>query len=185
MRYEIIRRENISTLKLRSMHVLRTKIFKTKKRWPVTIIDNMEIDEYDELNPFYLLIEDDSAPNLIIGCWRILPTLGPYMLKNTFPELTSEALPESDDVWELSRFAIQSTGTLPMQFSALSVGAINQIIHFGIKNKLKGYVTVSSLGIERLLRRTDLPVKRLGEPKTIGTEKAVALFVDLKRYIRK
>jgi len=45
--------------------------------------------------------------NAVVGCWRLLPTTGPYMLKDIFSHLLwGKPAPEQPDVWEISRFAI-------------------------------------------------------------------------------
>ena len=34
----------------------------------------------------YMMIRE-PGPGTLRGCWRLLPTEGPYMLKDSFPEL--------------------------------------------------------------------------------------------------
>jgi len=99
MQYEIARRTEFDGSKLQAMHTLRAQVFKYKKGWDVTLIAGMEIDGYDALNPFYMLINSQAQPNDVQGCWRLLPTTGPYMLKDTFPELLAATAPEASDVW--------------------------------------------------------------------------------------
>ncbi|WLG87746.1 acyl-homoserine-lactone synthase [Pseudomonas cucumis] len=43
-------------------------------------MDNKEVDEYDSLNPYYLLISQYTGDE-VIGCWRILETVGPTCSK--------------------------------------------------------------------------------------------------------
>jgi hypothetical protein len=98
---EIARREHLNTQRLDEMHQLRAHIFKDIKKWDVCVIDNKEIDEYDSLNPYYLLISKNPEDE-VIGCWRILDTVGPSMLKDTFHELL-HGKPAPQDTQTLER----------------------------------------------------------------------------------
>ncbi len=179
MQFQIGRRTDFNSAKLNSMHFLRAEVFKYKKGWDVTLLSGMEIDGYDALNPFYLLIDDPSDSKSVMGCWRILPTTGPYMLKDTFPELCEEQIPEAEDVWELSRFAVQTKERTSMQFSNTARNAIREIVAFGVNQQLHSYVTVTTVGVERMLRKLGIRTDRLGKPQQIGVENTVALRISL------
>ncbi len=65
------------------MHKLRAKVFKGRMGWDVPVISGMEIDGYDAIDPMYMLMR--APEGVLCGCWRLLPTEGPYMLKDSFP----------------------------------------------------------------------------------------------------
>ena len=88
---------------LAEMHRLRHRVFKERMQWDVRSINGLEFDTYDELDPTYLLAGD----GVVEGTWRILPTDGPYMLRDVFPELLGvPPAPDSPSIWETSRFAV-------------------------------------------------------------------------------
>ena len=160
------------------MHRLRAKVFKEKMGWDVPVIGGMEIDGYDALDPYYMMIMT-SAKGLS-GCWRALPTSGPYMLKDTFPELLyGQPAPEDPKVWELSRFAIEAEGPQGFGFSGLSLDALRAIVSFGDRMGIEHYVTVTTSSIERMMRRAGFAVTRFGPPMRIGVELAVAVDFDI------
>nr|CAQ15953.1 vI protein [Pseudomonas fuscovaginae] len=162
------------------MHILRAKIFRDKKDWDVSVIGGMEIDGYDALNPYYMILQDADLNESVRGCWRLLPTTGPNMLADTFPELLAGApVPRAEDTWELSRFAICQQSGRPYAFSDQSLIAIRAVVHFGVERGLKRFVTVTTVGVEKLLIRLGLDIRRLGPAKTIGVERAVALSIAL------
>ncbi len=164
------------------MHKLRAQVFKDRKRWDVSIIADMEIDGYDALNPYYLILKDKDALQQQFGCWRILPTTGPYMLKDTFPELLhGVAPPHSSRIWELSRFAILARDKKCHDFSSDSLVAIRAVIVFAIAQDVDEFVTVTTLGVEKLLRKKGLDISRFGPPIRIGVENAIALRIKLNR----
>jgi N-acyl-L-homoserine lactone synthetase len=89
------------------MHRLRTRVFKERMGWDVSISDDgLEVDQFDLPETIYLLVLDDDE---MIGSWRLLPTNGPTMIRDVWPEfLRSIDLPSDPDVWEASRFAVNS-----------------------------------------------------------------------------
>ena len=160
------------------MHRLRAKVFKERMGWDVPILSGMEIDGYDALDPYYMVIRESGS--VVRGCWRLLPTEGPYMLKDTFPELLhGHAIPEDAKVWELSRFAIETEGTHGFGFAGLALEAMREIVSFGDRMGIEHYVTVTTTAVERLLRRAGIAITRFGPPIRIGVENAVALDIDI------
>lgn len=175
---KIAARKEFESKELWEMHRLRAKVFKDQMGWDVPILSGMEIDGYDALDPYYMMIRDPLKG--LRGCWRALPTDGPYMLKDTFPELLyGQTAPEGPKIWELSRFAIEADGPQGFGFSGISLDALREIVTFGCKMGIERYVTVTTTSIERLVRRTGVPLKRFGPPMRIGVENAVALDFDI------
>lgn len=89
------------------MFRLRKRVFHDFLKWDVQTEGDWEIDNYDQANPLYVL---SYAPDTgrLRGALRLLPTLGPNMLDDTFPILLGDN-PEirSASVWESSRFCIE------------------------------------------------------------------------------
>lgn len=180
LQFQIAPRREFQSKMLWDMHKLRAKVFKDRMGWEVPIMSGMEIDGYDAIEPYYMLIMEPGG--LLRGCWRILPTEGPYMLKDSFPQLLHGiAAPEHPRIWELSRFAIETEGCSSFGFSQITMESIREIISFGHRTGLEQYVTVTTTAIERLLRRAGVVIERVGSPLRIGVENAVALYVDVEK----
>lgn len=175
---KIASRKEFTSKELWEMHRLRAKIFKDQMGWEVPVISGMEIDGYDALEPYYMMIRNPAGG--LRGCWRALPTEGPYMLKDTFPELLhGHPAPEDPKIWELSRFAIEADGPQGFGFSGLSLDALREIVTFGDRMGIERYATVTTAAIERMMRRAGFAVTRYGPPLRIGVENAVALDFDI------
>lgn len=175
---EIAARRDFQRAQLWDMHKLRAKVFRTRMGWDVPIMSGMEIDGYDAIEPLYMMIRE--AGGSLRGCWRLLPTDGPYMLKDSFPQLLhGEAAPADPRIWELSRFAIETGGPQAFGFSQIAMQSIGEIISYGQRMGIAQYVTVTTTAIERMLRRAGVSVRRFGPPLVIGVETAVALYVDI------
>ena len=177
---QIGRREEFDKKLLGEMHKLRAQVFKERKGWDVSVIDVMEIDGYDALSPYYMLIQEDTPEAQVFGCWRILDTTGPYMLKNTFPELLhGKEAPCSPHIWELSRFAINSGQKGSLGFSDCTLEAMRALARYSLQNDIQTLVTVTTVGVEKMMIRAGLDVSRFGPHLKIGIERAVALRIEL------
>ena len=90
---------------LDAMYRLRHKVFFEKLKWQVKSQDNMEKDEYDENNTFYLIYKDQN--NIVRGCQRYIPMNHSCMFDGPFDFV----LPNLKDYknakyWEASRMAV-------------------------------------------------------------------------------
>ena len=176
---QVATRREFNSEDLWAMHKLRAKVFKGRMGWEVPIMSGMEIDGYDAIDPFYMLIKEPDGA--LRGCWRMLPTEGPYMLKDSFPQLLhGQDAPENRRIWELSRFAVESEGQSNFGFSDITLASIREMLVFGHKMNIEQYVTVTTTAIERMLRRSGVVITRIGPPIRIGVENAVALYADVE-----
>lgn len=82
------------------MHRLRHRVFKLRMAWDVQTSGDMEIDDFDALQPAYLTQLSDNGR--VQGSVRLLPTLGPTMLRDTFPALLDgQPAPSTPLVWKV------------------------------------------------------------------------------------
>ena len=70
-----------------AMHQLRYRVFKERLDWEVHISGDMEIDSFDALHPAYLVQLATDGPATRFAILRLLPSVGPTMLSETFPVL--------------------------------------------------------------------------------------------------
>jgi acyl homoserine lactone synthase len=170
------------------MHRLRYEVFHDRLGWDVQpSADRLEIDVFDSLDRVHYIVAK-SPHGHIDACWRLLPSLGPYMLKDIFSNLLhGQVAPAASDVWELSRFAI-SAGRVETDekavnhqigFGELSVALMAEAASFARANGISRYVTVTTTAIERLMLRQGLHIHRLGSPIRIGRVMTVACFIEV------
>ncbi|MES2756722.1 MAG: acyl-homoserine-lactone synthase [Pseudomonadota bacterium] len=180
MQIQIAARKDFKSPDLWAMHKLRAKVFKDRLGWEVPVLSGMEIDGYDALDPFYMMIRDPEAETLR-GCWRLLPTEGPYMLKDSFSELLhGEEAPHNAHIWELSRFAIETDCDSRYKVSQITMESFIAMTEYGRRNGIDRFVTVTTTSLERLVTRAGFVTERLGPPVQIGIEQAVALYIDVE-----
>ena len=161
---------------LRQMHRLRAAVFGERLEWDVSITDAGERDEYDDLNPTYILAVADGQR--VVGCARLLPALGPTMLEHTFPQLlASGSLTASTGMVESSRFCVDTSWAAGRGGGHLHLATLTMlagIIEWSMANGYDEIVTATDLRFERILNRAGWPMKRLGDPMAIGNTVAVA-----------
>ncbi|HXD43477.1 MAG TPA: acyl-homoserine-lactone synthase [Ramlibacter sp.] len=170
------------------MFALRHEVFKVRLGWDVEVTeDGREIDQFDADEQARYIIGKSPAEH-IDAHWRLLPTLGPYMLRDVFPQLLhGQPAPAAADVWELSRFAIatdrlassEDAGNHQIGFGTLSVALMQESVRFARSNGIARYVTVTTSAIERMLVRRGLNVHRVGPPIKIGRVLTVACFIEI------
>ena len=157
------------------MHRLRRRVFQDRLEWDVAVSDGLEVDQYDALSPTYLLGVDQQD---VVGCVRLLPTTGRNMLADTFPILLDgRAAPTSIKIWESSRFCVDTKNVEATAENGLREATFllfAAMIEWGQQHDLQAIATVTHLRMERILRRAGWGLERLGEPRQIGTTKAVA-----------
>ncbi|MBR1160569.1 acyl-homoserine-lactone synthase [Bradyrhizobium elkanii] len=167
------------------MHRLRHRIFKLRMGWDVQTSGDMEIDDFDALHPTYLMQLSDNGR--VQGSVRLLPTLGPNMLRDTFPALLEgQTAPSTPLVWESSRFATDIPADAPKGAHSIALATYELfagMVEFGISRQLTDIVTVTDVRMERILRRAGWPLRRVGSPSTIGNTLAVAGYLTISREV--
>jgi N-acyl-L-homoserine lactone synthetase len=161
-----------------AMFRLRKRVFHDLLKWDVSVRGAWEIDDYDDANPLYVLSYDDETGRLR-GSLRLLPTLGPNMLDDTFPILLGDN-PQirSASVWESSRFCIDpeiSQNRASNQVTIAAAELMCGVGELGLTSSLSHIVTVTDVFLERMFRRMGCPGERIGEPQRIGSVHAVAV----------
>ncbi|MDQ2822266.1 MAG: GNAT family N-acetyltransferase, partial [Pseudomonadota bacterium] len=142
----------------------RHKVFVDTLGWNLHTTEGMELDQFDRPDTLYIASQDEAGT--INGCARLLPTHRPYLLGEVFPELMQgQPIPCSPDIWELSRFAAVDFnargGSALAQFSSgIAVQLLRQAMACAAEHGARRLITVSPIGIERLLRHTGVHAHR-------------------------
>lgn len=166
----------------------RHRVFVEKLGWGLACRDGLEFDQFDRPDTLYLAARDDDGE--LVGTARLLPTHRPYLLGDVFPQLMGDQpVPRSPDVWELSRFAavdFSRTGTDALQqfSSPVTLDLLREAIVQAALQQAKRLITVSPLGVERLLRRTGVRAYRAAPPSIVDGHPIFACWIDVDRLPR-
>ncbi|MCK1345141.1 MULTISPECIES: acyl-homoserine-lactone synthase [unclassified Bradyrhizobium] len=163
------------------MHRLRYRVFKLRMGWDVQTSGDMEVDAFDALTPIYLVQRSHSGE--VQGSVRLLPSIGPTMLRDTFPALLElQPAPSAPQIWESSRFAIDVAADAPKGDHGIARATYELfagMVEFGISRQLTDIVTVTDVRMERILRRAGWPLRRIGCSLPIGNTSAVAGYLAI------
>ncbi|WP_311638438.1 acyl-homoserine-lactone synthase [Roseinatronobacter bogoriensis] len=168
---------------LDEMFRLRARVFGERLGWDVKIEDGREIDEFDHLDPAYVigLDEDDN----VVACVRALQTTGPHMLADVFSDILQGQAPlRSATLWESTRFCVDTdrlmmtgrgAGTVSLATCELMVGSLEYARASGIED----IITVIDPVMNRVLKRSDnAPYDYVGATVQMGKTKALAALLD-------
>jgi acyl homoserine lactone synthase len=149
------------------MHRLLQRVSKDRLDWTVSVSDRLEAEQHNNLSLIYLSGVDRQD---VVGCFRLLPTTGRNMVEDTFPILL-------DGIWESSRFCVDTTNVEATAQNGLREATFllfAAMIERDQQHDLQAIATVTDLRMERILRRAGWGLDRVGEPRQIGTTKAIA-----------
>ncbi|MFC3110466.1 acyl-homoserine-lactone synthase [Undibacterium arcticum] len=176
--------EFLSQNLFRKISSYRHKVFVDTLGWQLQTQNGLELDQFDRPDTLYVATQDDEGQ--VNGCARLLPTDRPYLLGEVFPELMNGLVPPcTPDVWELSRFAAMDfnnrTSSALGQFSSpVAVRLLQESIACAATHGAKRLITVSPIGIERLLRKAGFHAHRAGPPMVIGGHPIFACWIELE-----
>ena len=159
------------------MFRLRKKTFHDRLKWDVSTIGEYEVDDFDAMNPLYVLSMHEET-NTVIGSLRLLPTTGPNMLADVFHELLPAGQKiRNPTIWESSRYCVDTQ--LAEKWGAhgvhrASAELLLALCEIGMDVGLTFIVTVIDLRMERILRRLNCAGERIGEPHNYGQVTAIA-----------
>ncbi len=110
----------------------RANQFHTRLAWDVTVADDgTERDNYDELNPLYVIWERPDG--LHGGSLRFLPTTGRTMINDHFLNLTDNVEIRSPFIWECTRFCLapdaEARVSAALMLGGLEVGLASHLSH--------------------------------------------------------
>ena len=160
----------------------RHQVFVEQLGWALHTENGMESDQFDRQDTVYVVAQDDQGH--VSGCARLLPTTRPYLLGEIFPQLLNGLAPPcSPDVWELSRFAavdLNDRAKMPGQFSSLVARKLlEESIACAVSHGAKRLITVSPIGVERLLSRSQFRSHRAGPPMIIDGHPIFACWIHM------
>jgi acyl homoserine lactone synthase len=166
---------------VRSMHEFRHEIFVRRLGWSVPLIEGEERDQYDNDTTVYFVVQDGTAG--VTACARLLPTTSNYMLAELFGDLLGAQSPPCDpQVWELSRFAINTRKTgegRVLSLAAPTLNLLSAVTRFARRHEIRRLILVTSVAIERLLIRAQFDVHRIAPPRRMPDGLFVALFIEV------
>lgn len=175
--------DSLTAGQLFDMAHYRYKVFVEKLAWDLSPRGRLELDRFDRRDTLYVMARKDDGG--VRGVARLLPTNRPYLLADAFPQLLGPCpAPRNSAVWELSRFAAidpdAPTQDVP-RFGASddALALLASTMRVAREAGAQSLVTVSPVGIERILRHAGIPARRLAPPMHVGCHHLFACRIEL------
>lgn len=171
----------LSAALMDSMFRLRTEVFSERLGWEVRVEQGREHDWFDLIGPRYLVAHSGGMQSKALGCCRLLPTLGPNMLRDIFPDLLDGApAPAAVDLLEVSRFAVSELCTQGgFGFSSVPAAMVASVLQDSAQRGARALVGVTSAAFERMVLGLGIELFRLGRPRRIGRVMSLAFELPL------
>lgn len=173
------------------MFRMRAAVFADRLAWDVNVVDGREVDRFDAENPLYLLCIDEVTQELR-GAVRLLPTIGPNMLKDVFSVLVPGGTVESPLIWESSRFAINPELAVgparrdPNQVvNTTTVELLCGLVEAAQFARVEHIVSVFDVRMARIFRAVDCPYEIIGVPARIGRAMTYAGLFEVSNAMRR
>jgi acyl homoserine lactone synthase len=149
----------------------RAETFSQRLGWEVKVKDGHERDHFDDKNPLYLVSVDPKTEEYW-GSLRLLPTTGPNMLRDVFPQLLDGGAVESATIWESSRICATAVlGQPERNRSGVNYVLSELILGIGevaVAAGLTQIVSVFDARIFRVLKAAGCNPQIIGTPQRIG-----------------
>lgn len=161
---------------LEQMYRLRARQFSERRGWRVTVQNGLEKDRFDDMNPLYICVITEDRH--LLASLRLLPTIGPHMLSDVFPEVMGEAgIIRHPLILESSRFCVDTKAAT--EFGPEGINLVTRELLYGLFSTahaegMKNIVSVYDVFVERILRRAGCgfdrfgPIVKYDDLKTVG-----------------
>jgi len=165
----------------------RAETFSERLGWEVVVKNGHERDDFDDANPLYLISVDPES-ELYWGSLRLLPTTGPNMLRDVFPQLLGEGQTiESATVWESSRICAIAVDGQPERTQKGVNLALGELLagigEVGLIAGLTQIVSVFDARIFRVLKAAGCNPEIVGRPQRIGGIMCYAGMFDISEKL--
>ena len=175
--------EELSAAALSSLANYRHKAVEQALGWELEAKMGEALDAFDGPDTLYVVGRDSAGQ--VNGCALLLPTTGPYLLGELFPELMGGvALPRSALVWELSRFSAcdfngQTSAALSPFSSEMALGLLRGALACAAAHGATRLITLAPISLERLLRRAGVRSHRAAPPAIVDGQPLVACWIEI------
>ena len=162
---------------LNAMHRDRKKIFVDGLKWNIPVVDGeYEIDQFDNDDAIYL-VAMDAKRERHLGSVRLLPSTGPHLLGDVFPELCANGVPRADDIWEITRLCTAPYKDVDPKLVRRRIATA--LCEFGLLYGIRQYTCVSHIQWLSHMLAIGWECEMLGEPRAVNNEVIGAMAINI------
>lgn len=162
---------------LKSMFEERKKVFVDLLHWDVPVIDGrFEVDQFDDEHAIYVIVADEGGRHL--GSARLLPTLGPHILGDLYPQLCAGAVPRRPDTFEITRFCL-GPGQGASRRRQTRNGLVSALVQVALDLGIRTYTGVAEVAWLQQILAFGWDCRPLGPPQTLNGSLLGALEIAI------
>ncbi|MEJ1968059.1 MAG: acyl-homoserine-lactone synthase [Rhizomicrobium sp.] len=162
---------------LEAMHRDRKKIFVDQLKWDVPVVDGQyEMDQFDNEDAIYLVAADPRRERHLASV-RLLPSIGPHLLNDVFPQLCEADVPRGDDVWEITRLCTSPDKDFDVKVVRRRLATA--LVEFGLLYGIRRYTCVTHVPYLSHLLSVGWECEPLGLPQAVGETMVGALSISV------
>ncbi|KZX52457.1 hypothetical protein A3711_05850 [Erythrobacter sp. HI00D59] len=175
-------RSSLADPALRVMFEARKRIFVDLLKWDVPILeDTYEIDQFDTPTAVYLVLTGENGQHRASA--RLLRSDGPHILRDLYPQLCDQPVPQDEAFREITRFCIDPT--LPRADRRdVRNQLVSALADFALSEGISGYSAVAPMPWFRQIAQFGWRCQQLGPSVLIDGQQLVALRIDIEQDTR-
>jgi len=159
------------------MFETRKAIFVDILKWNVPVIDGrFEVDQYDNERACYVLVNDELGKHL--GSARLLPTTGPHILGDLYPELCANGVPRGSRTFEITRFCLGLRGGARLRLATRN-RLVSALVTIALERGIERFTGVAEMGWLQQILAFGWDCSPLGPPRQIGRSMLGALVIEI------
>lgn len=147
----------------RAMHADRKRVFVDAFKWDLDHDGEVERDQYDNERATYLILEGQETGDHL-GSVRLLDSEGPHLMRDVFPFLCEEGVPQSPDIKEITRF-FASARFRASERLAIRNQLARSLVELAHTTGIKGYTAVCEMRFLQQVLAAGWRCKPLGLPQ--------------------
>jgi N-acyl-L-homoserine lactone synthetase len=160
-----------------SHHRLRHQIFVARQSWDVPTYNSLEYDQFDTPAARYVVWLDCTGRAR--GVVRLLPTTRPYMIKSLWPELLQHSPPETETIWEATRFGCDRS-LEPSIRRRVVAELICGGLEFGLANGISQYLGLMPVAVfDHVITAAGCKVDIQASSFRMGRHDVVAGYIEI------
>jgi acyl-homoserine lactone synthase len=162
-------------VELAAMHQQRRALFVDALGWRgLSVTDGEERDAYDTAAATYILAIDVTGA--VRGSLRLLPTTGPHMLADVFPDFVIGPPPRGPDIMEWTRHAPGLPDWPPAVNEAARIALHLGVLEYAAAHGVVAFTAIMETWLARRARLMGWSCEPLGPPRSYGEGEAVAVL---------
>ena len=160
---------------------LRHQVFVERLGWDLSSSSkNYEYDQFNRGDAIYIVVCNDD--DQVIAGLRLLNTTCPFLLTVCCPDLADTGnVPVGETVWEVTRFVVDPCPQRTAGCGDLTTQLVWALQSYGLLHGFTQFISVSYVGMERLLRSVGCRFSRLGAPSSPLSSRSASAYSPRSR----